>query len=217
MDKKILKKFISVISLILVLSTTVITGIWGIPIGGKQLPESDTANGQYEGYKYNLTDAKVSCEVVQTYETETIEDGNNITSSPEPIEAVAVKNTSNIPVYIRVISFATSRDTNNGTNGGKTRFKKMTNSDYNWTNEMPDYNKSDWFYKNGYYYYKKLVQPNETTTYLFKGKWEQGEGQLYNFDIGSYPDLALDFTFQANAFQPGYVYTNIDSNGNLYY
>lgn len=85
-----------------------------------------------------FTPGEVTCEVVETVE-------NNIKS------AAAVKNTGNIPAYIRVAVVANTVDAQGNITGAYNVSNNLDTTD-NWT-----------LGNDGYYYYKGIVQPGAVT------------------------------------------------------
>lgn len=72
-------------------------------------------------------------------------------------ETVAIKNNSDISVYVRVAVVVTWKD---GSGNVYPQAPKI-DTDYTWT-----LNSDDWFVKNGFYYYVKPVEASGTTSNL---------------------------------------------------
>ena len=88
-----------------------------------------------------FTPGKVSCQVEEKFE------GNNVKT-----EAV-VKNTGNVPAYIRVAVVANTIDAQGNITG-------MADLSEGWLNE------TDWMKSGDFYYYKGVVQPGDVTANL---------------------------------------------------
>lgn len=93
-------------------------------------------------------------EIVETFVKPT-----NLNKGTVINKKVQVKNTGNVPCYVRVLVLPTS-------NPESYRLEVGSNVDSSLSSSKDWYHTGGW---DNYYYYKEILQPNETTSVLFDG------------------------------------------------
>ena len=113
------------------------------------------------GVTNTFTPGEVGTEVDEKFE-------NNIKSD------VKIKNTKNVPAYIRAALIVNWVDTD----GNYAAEAPVINTDYNM-----NINTTDWFEKDGYYYHRKPVDPDNSTSVLINSAKPISEKNGYKLSI----------------------------------
>ena len=106
---------------------------------------------------------------------EELEQGREVSYTKKPY----VTNTGSVDCYVRVKAEISD-----------SRVKEYVTIDYNSSEEIND-NSADWYYKDGYYYYKEVLKPGEDTEPLFTTVTIAGDADnivLEGFDIYVYAE-----------------------------
>lgn len=97
---------------------------------------------------------------------------------------VRIKNTGNVPAYIRVALVPAWVD-DEGNIAAKPASLKQLDNDCNiaWGKDGNGY-ENDWFIgSDGFYYCKTIIEPDESTPILIKSCTVKGEGHEYDFEL----------------------------------
>ncbi|WP_138421372.1 hypothetical protein [Vagococcus zengguangii] len=104
---------------------------------------------------------------------------------------VTVKNTGDVPIFIRVLAhpYLTYKE----------QLIPTVTDDGSKLLEV-DYNLSDWIDgQDGYFYYKKVIEPEEITPFLFSKVIFHSFEQIETLAGVNFADLKLDFTIKVEA------------------
>lgn len=124
---------------------------------------------------------------------EDLKQGREVSFTKKPY----VTNTGSVDCYVRVKAEISD-----------SRVKKYLTIDYNSSEDMND-NAVDWYYKDGYYYYKKILKPGENTKPLFTTVIIAGDADnivLEGFDIYVYAESVQ--TIEGKSMQELWNYFN---------